>query len=96
MKSGYMRPRNSVKAIEKAKYDAFKSQCMRVTALCALAVLNDLWDISNEEMQEWYDNFEKLMKSINMGIDNLDKLEKELSENCGIEFENVTGKKYDL
>ena len=52
----YLRPKNTTKSIEKAKYEAFKSQCIRITSLCALAVLNDLWDASNEDMQEWYNN----------------------------------------
>lgn len=84
---GYMRPRNTTKAIEKAKYESFKKQCIKVTSLCALAVLNDLWDVSNEEMQEFYDNYEKLIGSIFHDVDNLDQIEKALIEECGIEFE---------
>ena len=86
---GYMRPRNTSKQIEKAKYENFKKQCMKVTSLCALAVLNDLWDASNEQMQEWYDNFQKLMNSMYHEIDDLDKIEKALIEECGIVFEEV-------
>ena len=84
---GYMRPKNTTKAIEKAKYEQFRRQCMRVTSLCALAVLNDLWDATNEDMQEWYDNFEKLMNSIYHEVDDLDQIEKKLIERCGIKFE---------
>ncbi len=84
---GYMRPRNTTKAINEAKYEQFKKHCMKVTSLCALAVLNDLWDATNEEMQEWYDNFELLMNSIYHDVDNLDHIEKELTERCGIVFE---------
>lgn len=86
MKSG-LRPKNSTRAIEKAKYEAFKSRCIKLTSLCALAVLNDLWDASNEEMQEWYDNYEKLIGSIFHDVDNLDEIEKALEEQCGIKFE---------
>ena len=53
---GYLRPRNTAKTVQKAKYEAFKSQCIKITSLCALAGLHDLWDATNEEMQEWYDN----------------------------------------
>ena len=83
----YLRPKNTTKSIEKAKYEAFKSQCIRITSLCALAVLNDLWDASNESMQEWYDNYENLIASIFHGVDNLDNIEKQLVERCGIKFE---------
>lgn len=83
----YLRPKNTTKSIEKAKYEAFKSQCIRITSLCALAVLNDLWDATNEDMQRWYDNYEKLIASIFHDVDNLDNIEKQLIEQCGIKFE---------
>lgn len=84
---GYLRPRNSSKAIDKAKYEAFKSQCIKITSLCALAVLNDLWDVTDEDMQTWYDEYEKLIASIFHGTDDLDKIEQALVKQCKIQFE---------
>ena len=86
-KNNYLRPKNSVKAIEKAKYEDYKHHCIRITSLCALAVLNDLWDVSNEDMHEWYDNYAKLIKSISWEVDDLNKIEKALIDECGIVFE---------
>ena len=54
---GYMRPRNTVKQIEKAKYEAFKKHCMKVTALCSLAILNDVFDFPDEDLQKLSENF---------------------------------------
>ena len=86
---GYMRPKNTVKQIEKAKYEAFKKHCMKVTALCSLAILNDVFDFPDEDLQKFYDNFCGLMDSVYHKYDSLDAIEKALKEEFNVEFEEV-------
>ena len=87
---GYMRPKNTVKQIEKAKYEMFKKQTMKVTALCSLAILNDVFDFPDEDLQRFYDNFAGLMDSIYQKYDSLDAIEKALKEEFNVMFEEVS------
>jgi len=82
-----LRPRNTIKTIEKAKYESFKKSCMKVTSLCALAILNDVFDFPNEDLQKFYDNFAGLMDSVYRKYDNLDDIEKALKEEFNVEFQ---------
>jgi len=85
----YLRPKNNFRRVEEAKFESYKKSCNRVTNICALAILNDVFDFSNEDLQKFQDWFQKLMSSVYHDQDNLDNLEKALKEEFGIELEEV-------
>ena len=60
---------------------------LKVAKLCTFVVLNDCFDFTEEQVQEFNNRFDELVMSLKYEVDDMKSIEKEIKERFNIDLE---------
>ena len=80
---------NAAKKLSEYQKTKLISQIWRVFLNMAIVVLNDVYDFEDEDLQKFSDSMDTLADSMDMNLDDFEKLERSVREMCGVKVRGI-------
>ena len=80
---------NATKKLSEYQKQKLIAQIWKVFLNMAIVVLNDVYDFEDEDLQKFSDSMDTLADSMDMNLDNFEKLERSVREMCGVKVRGI-------
>lgn len=80
---------NATKKLSEYQKQKLIAQIWKVFLNMAIVVLNDVYDFEDEDLQKFSDSMDTLADSMDMNLDDFEKLERSVREMCGVKVRGL-------